>query len=175
MAKEKKKAKIEILNRKAIYEFQFVQEFDAGIMLTGTEVKSIRDGNANLSDAYGKSHGDEATTMWESDFDDGNSVHAEVGAYRANPFGLHDVIGNVWEWCTDGYDSYRNSAQVDPVAPSTGAPTCVIRGGGYTDTASLTRSAERDGNTPEIQRNMVGLRPARASRLSASRLHPAGR
>lgn len=52
MAKEKKKQKIEILNRKAIYEFHFVQEFDAGIMLTGTEVKSIRDGNANLSDAY---------------------------------------------------------------------------------------------------------------------------
>jgi SsrA-binding protein len=52
MAKEKKKANIEILNRKAIYEFHFVQEFDAGIMLTGTEVKSIRDGNANLSDAY---------------------------------------------------------------------------------------------------------------------------
>ncbi len=52
MAKEKKKTKIEILNRKAIYEYHFVQEFDAGIMLTGTEVKSIRDGNANLSDAY---------------------------------------------------------------------------------------------------------------------------
>jgi len=51
-AKEKKRANIEILNRKAIYEFHFVQEFDAGIMLTGTEVKSIRDGNANLSDAY---------------------------------------------------------------------------------------------------------------------------
>lgn len=52
MAKEKKKTKIEILNRKAIYEYHFVQEFDAGMMLTGTEVKSIRDGNANLSDAY---------------------------------------------------------------------------------------------------------------------------
>lgn len=52
MAKEKKKAKVEILNKKAIYEFHFVQEYDAGMMLTGTEVKSIRDGNANLSDAY---------------------------------------------------------------------------------------------------------------------------
>jgi len=52
MSKEKKKPRIEILNRKAIYEYHFVQEFDSGIMLTGTEVKSIRDGNANLSDAY---------------------------------------------------------------------------------------------------------------------------
>ena len=42
----------EIINRKAKFEFHFVQEFDAGIMLTGTEVKSLREGNGNLSDAY---------------------------------------------------------------------------------------------------------------------------
>ena len=52
MAKEKKKPKVEITNRKASHEYFFVNEFDAGIMLTGTEVKSIRNGNANLSDAY---------------------------------------------------------------------------------------------------------------------------
>lgn len=52
MAKEKKKPKVEITNRKAAHEYFFVNEFDAGIMLTGTEVKSIRSGNANLSDAY---------------------------------------------------------------------------------------------------------------------------
>jgi SsrA-binding protein len=52
MAKEKKRPKVEITNRKATHEYYFVNEFDAGIMLTGTEVKSIRNGNANLSDAY---------------------------------------------------------------------------------------------------------------------------
>ncbi|HOY07936.1 MAG TPA: SsrA-binding protein SmpB [Saprospiraceae bacterium] len=52
MSKEKKKQKIEILNRKATFEYYFVQEYDAGIMLTGSEIKSIRSGNANLSDAY---------------------------------------------------------------------------------------------------------------------------
>lgn len=52
MAKEKKKQKVEITNRKASFEYYFVQEFDAGIMLTGSEIKSIRGGNANLSDAY---------------------------------------------------------------------------------------------------------------------------
>ena len=52
MAKDKKKQKIEIVNRKAGYEYAFLQEFDAGIMLTGSEIKSIRAGNANLSDAY---------------------------------------------------------------------------------------------------------------------------
>lgn len=52
MAKEKKKQKVEIINRKASYEYYFVQEYDAGIMLTGSEIKSIRSGNANLTDAY---------------------------------------------------------------------------------------------------------------------------
>jgi len=52
MAKEKQKQKIEIKNRRASYEYHFEQEYEAGIMLTGTEIKSIRAGNANLSDAY---------------------------------------------------------------------------------------------------------------------------
>jgi SsrA-binding protein len=52
MAKDKKRRNIEIVNRKAGFEYYFVTEFDAGIMLTGSEIKSIRAGNANLSDAY---------------------------------------------------------------------------------------------------------------------------
>lgn len=39
-------------NRKASYEYHFVEKYDAGIVLTGTEVKSLRDGNANLVDSY---------------------------------------------------------------------------------------------------------------------------
>ena len=41
-----------IVNRKAKYEYTLVYEFEAGIMLKGTEVKAMRSGNANLSDAY---------------------------------------------------------------------------------------------------------------------------
>ncbi len=49
MAKQKK---IEIIKRRAKYEYHFLQEFEAGMSLTGTEVKSVKAGNANLSDAY---------------------------------------------------------------------------------------------------------------------------
>ncbi len=42
----------EIVNRKSKFEYTFLQGFEAGIMLKGTEVKSLRAGNANLSDAY---------------------------------------------------------------------------------------------------------------------------
>jgi len=43
---------IEIINRKATHEYHFIQLFEAGIQLTGTEVKSVREGKANLSDAW---------------------------------------------------------------------------------------------------------------------------
>lgn len=42
----------QIINRRAKFEFQFLQEFEAGIVLQGTEVKSLRAGEANLADAY---------------------------------------------------------------------------------------------------------------------------
>ena len=53
MAKKKEGNKnIEIINRKAKFEYHFLAEIEAGIMLTGTEIKSIRNGEANLKDAY---------------------------------------------------------------------------------------------------------------------------
>lgn len=53
MATDKKdNRKIEVTNRRASFEYNFLQEYEAGIALTGTEIKSIRQGNVNLSDAY---------------------------------------------------------------------------------------------------------------------------
>ena len=50
--KQEEKPIIEIKNRRASFEYRFIQEFEAGIMLTGTEIKSIRKGAANLNDAF---------------------------------------------------------------------------------------------------------------------------
>lgn len=52
VAKEQQKRSVEIVNRKAKFEYQFLAEYEAGILLTGTEIKSIRAGNANLKEAY---------------------------------------------------------------------------------------------------------------------------
>lgn len=49
---EKKKQSIEIINRRAKFEFHFLSVLEAGMKLTGTEIKSIREGNVNLRDAY---------------------------------------------------------------------------------------------------------------------------
>ncbi len=50
--KQEDKPVMEIVNRRARYEFHFIQTFEAGIMLTGTEIKSLRNGTANLNDAF---------------------------------------------------------------------------------------------------------------------------
>ena len=52
MAKEQKPRKVEIVNRKAKFEYHFLTEVEVGIILTGTEIKSIRENNANLKEAY---------------------------------------------------------------------------------------------------------------------------
>src|SRR5262249_55033147 len=111
---------------------------------TGTDLAPLQDA-ANLSDAYRKTHGNETRAVWEKDFDDGNTVHAAVGSYRANAFGLHEVAGNVWEWCLDGLqeDFYRRSPKTDPVAPWQGSMLRANRGGGFAGDASFARSASR--------------------------------
>jgi formylglycine-generating enzyme required for sulfatase activity/serine/threonine protein kinase len=137
---------------------------------TGSDLASLR-GAANLADEFGKSHGNEALVLYEKGFDDGNSVHAEIGSYSANPFGLHDVAGNMWEWCRDGYDRspYGSGPAVDPVAPSASAPFRIMRGGSFADVVTFARSASRSFYAPDYQDNSIGLRPARAVRPSGLR------
>ena len=52
MAKEKKKSTVEIRNKKAGFEYEFLEHFTAGIVLYGTEIKSIREGKASLVDSW---------------------------------------------------------------------------------------------------------------------------
>ena len=121
------------------------------------------EGVANLSDQYGKEHGNDAWPAWEAWLDDGSSVHAEVGTYDANGFGLHEVHGNVWEWCLDGYDSgfYGQVTARDPVSRPEASASRVNRGGGFNDTARFARSAIRLNNTPTNADGYLGVRPAR--------------
>lgn len=50
--KTKRDKSINVVNRKASFEYSFLEKFEAGIVLTGTEIKSIRENSANISDAY---------------------------------------------------------------------------------------------------------------------------
>ena len=69
-----------------------------------------------------------------------------VGSFPPNAFGLHDMHGNVWEWCSDYYDEtyYSQSPVDDPQGPSTGRVGGVVRGGGWYYGPWHCRSAARD-------------------------------
>ena len=74
----------EIVNRKAKFSYSFIQEFEAGIMLTGTEVKSLRKGEANLNDAYCVFKDDElyVHSLFIAEYDHGNIYNHETRRTR---------------------------------------------------------------------------------------------
>jgi formylglycine-generating enzyme required for sulfatase activity len=92
------------------------------------------------------------------DEDSGNKTYP-VGQKKPNAFGLYDMHGNVWEWCSDWYDEnyYSESPADDPKGPSTGQ-YLVLRGGSWSNLASSCRVANRDYSGPNLHTNYIGFR-----------------
>ncbi len=83
-----------------------------------------------------------------------------VGGLKPNAWGLHDMLGNVYEWTWDVTGSYPNTKVVDPEGPSTHGDH-VIRGGCWQYDARRIRSAYRDSGGPALTNNRLGFRAAR--------------
>ena len=102
-------------------------------------------------------------TLDEVAWYDGNSenkTHA-VGGKKPNAWGLHDMSGNVWEWCADWYEEELEGG-IDPQGASTGAYR-VGRGGSWYGFAYDCRVADRGNYDPSSSFNRIGFRVARSS------------
>ena len=107
----------------------------------------------------------------DKEADDGYAHTAPVGSYPENEYGLHDMAGNVWEWCLDEYDAgfYAVSPQTNPLSgidtlkdigntfPSVQSAR-VLRGGSWLVAMPGVRNAVRFRLDPASMSNSVGFR-----------------
>ncbi|MGE3171091.1 MAG: bifunctional serine/threonine-protein kinase/formylglycine-generating enzyme family protein [Planctomycetota bacterium] len=115
-------------------------------------------GYANLADRDG--------------WDDGWALHAPVGTFRPNAFGLHDVHGNVREWCRDRYGNYQGCTAAGDLLQTDVDATDqrMSRGGSFQEGPGTARCASRGPAAPGVEGHSFGLRPIRRiDRIAESR------
>jgi formylglycine-generating enzyme required for sulfatase activity len=93
------------------------------------------------------------------DFDDGYTYAAPVGQFKPNAWGLYDMIGNAYSWCSDywGEDYYSKSPLRNPQGPETGTAR-MARTGAWMIHPSGSRSASRNFAAPKVRRPFLGFR-----------------
>lgn len=133
---------------------------------TGDDPETLR-GSVNFADLSAERVGLTWPAIADAksySLDDGFFAHAPVGSFKPNAFGLHDVHGNVWEWCRDVYDAHAyEKPAIDGEGNREIVPHGLVvdRGGSFFNTAQNARSAARDIRIPTLITNDLGLRPAR--------------
>jgi formylglycine-generating enzyme required for sulfatase activity len=88
-----------------------------------------------------------------------NGETHDVERKRPNAWGLHDMLGNVYEWCKDGLYDYTDQPETDPIGPR--GPRRVFRGGSWYSSARRVRAAYRGWFAPGFRDGLIGFRLVR--------------
>jgi uncharacterized protein (TIGR02996 family) len=118
--------------------------------------KSLSSAQANFNGEYPYGSAEEGPSLGRT---------CPAGSYRPNAWGLFDLHGNVWEWCSDwsANDYYGKSPAQDPLGPSNGSNR-VIRGGSWGGYGQSCRAANRHGLRPSYRLGYLGFRVAAVPR-----------
>jgi formylglycine-generating enzyme len=119
-------------------------------------------GYANAADKTAQAQIKGATSWSAHNCTDGFAYSAPVGSFKANTFGLNDMLGNVWEWTEDSYHKNYKDAPTDGSAWQGDGKKRVLRGGSWNDAPRNVRAAGRDSNKPDLRFSTFGFRLARS-------------
>jgi formylglycine-generating enzyme required for sulfatase activity len=149
------------------YRLPSEAEYEYAARAGGTARYGFTDDPANLcrfvngADQTAKTAGLPPTAPYMA-CSDGFPFTAPAGSFAPNAFGLHDLIGNVWEWTADCYvDNYRSAASDSAPRNETGCTAHAVRGGDWFSTAASLRPAVRAKASPDAHNDDIGFRVAR--------------